>query len=166
MFPLLRHWHHSRRCYLLASLYCWLRIMIMYWKMGVYLVVLIRLLIVLMATVPADFDTILCNSGTEVCWPGLQYNISCICRASSTRCFWTTFSDRRNILTNGTTESLLVWHSSTLGYGQFTCISRRDSSSDNVERNVLIIPNGEVKLIKILLMISVMNNHRFSQAHI
>ena len=124
--------------------------------MEVYPVRLIRLFILLMTTVPADFDTILCD-GTEVCLQppdSLEpYNISCSChRASSIQCFWTTFTDRRNILTNGTTESLLVWHSSTLGYGQFTCISRDPSSVLNVEKNVLIIPEGESKLIKIITM--------------
>ena len=130
--------------------------------MEVYLVVLIQLFIFLMATVPSYLDTILCD-GTEVCLPGLvQYNISCSCRVSSTHCFWTTFADHRNILTNGTT---LVWHRSTLGYGQFTCISR-DSSSDNVERNVLIIPNGEVQPIKIITGVHFNENQWLSQAHI
>ena len=112
--------------------------------MAAYSIVFIRLFIFLAATVPADLDTILCD-GTEVCLQPSDavepYNISCNCRASSIHCFWTIFGDRR-IITNGTTESLLVWHSSTRGYGQFTCISQGDSS-DHVERNVLIIPNGE-----------------------
>ena len=104
----------------------------------------IRLFIFLAATVPADLDTILCD-GTEVCLLPFDavepYNISCNCH-SSIHCYWTTLADRRKI-TNGTTESLLVWHSNTRGYGQFTCISQDTDSSDHVERNVLIIPNGE-----------------------
>ena len=102
----------------------------------------IRLFIFLAATLPADSDTILCD-GTEVCLLPFDepYNISCNCRPSSIHCYWITLADRRKI-TNGTTESLLVWHSNTRGYGQFTCISQ-DNSSDYVEKNVLVIPNGE-----------------------
>ena len=114
--------------------------------MAAYSIVFIRLFIFLAATVPADLDTISCDDGTEVCLLPSDavepYNISCKCHASSIHCHWTTLVDRRTI-SSGTTESLLVWHSSTRGYGQFTCISQAGNSSDRVERNVLIIPNGE-----------------------
>ena len=98
-----------------------------------------------MATAPTDLDTISCNE-TKVCLKSPDavepYNISCSCPTPSIHCYWTKFAYRGNILTNGVTESLLVWRSNTLGYGQFTCISQDPSYDLNVEKNVLIIPDG------------------------
>ena len=75
---------------------------------------------------------------TEVCFLGSDQlpTINCDC-TPSTQCSWSRFADRGETLSNGTTESVLMWQST--GYGQYLCI--RNSST--VARNIMILPTGQ-----------------------
>ena len=73
--------------------------------------------------------------GTEVCplpYDTETFDINCNCGGDS-QCHWVTFANPRRALTNG---SLLSWHRSTTGYGQFRC----NSLNGTTIRNVLILP--------------------------
>lgn len=63
-------------------------------------------------------------------------NISCDC-SQSTQCSWSRFTDRGKILSNGTTESVLMWQRT--GYGQYICVG--DGST--VVKNIMILPQSK-----------------------
>lgn len=87
-------------------------------------------------TDPINQDLVPCGD-TEVCLlPSYEepFPISCNCSgASRDQCSWI---NRGEILSNG---SLLLWHSNTTGYGQYTCID----SIGNTVRKLLILPESE-----------------------
>ena len=87
-------------------------------------------------------DQIATCGNTELCF--LQSDqlpeINCDCSPSGTQCSWSRFVDRREILSNGTTESVLMWQRT--GYGQYICV--RDNSTA-VARNIMILPEGKTK---------------------
>ena len=89
-----------------------------------------------------SFDQTATCGGTEICF--LQSNqfpeINCDC-SPSIQCSWNGFADRGEILSNGTTDSVLMWNRT--GYGQYICV--RDSSTE--VRNIMILPQS--KYIKI-----------------
>ena len=79
--------------------------------------------------------------GTEVCLLRLDDDnqsseISCNCNVSSTQCWWTNFTHPENIISNGTTESVLTLQKND--YGQYICY--RDNST--IVMNILILPEG------------------------
>ena len=84
------------------------------------------------------FDQIATCDNTEICF--LQANqlpeINCNC-TPSTQCSWSRFVYRGEILSNGTTESILMWQRT--GYGQYICV--RDDST--VARNIMILPQSK-----------------------
>ena len=84
------------------------------------------------------FDQIATCDDTEICF--LQANqlpeITCNC-TPSTQCSWSRFADREEIISNGTTESVLMWNGT--GYGQYICVS--DGST--VVKNIMILPQSE-----------------------
>lgn len=81
---------------------------------------------------------------TEICFlqPNQLPNISCDC-SQSTQCSWSRFADRGKILSNGTTESVLMWQGR---YGQYICVG--DGST--VAKNIMILPQSkEIKTINV-----------------
>lgn len=97
------------------------------------------LFVALVAEINAPMD--LCHN-TEVVTVASeesdQLSFECICGDSSTDCSWSTFTDRRNVLSSGNSESLFMWQRS-IGYGQYICVE----NSDFVRKDVLILPQGE-----------------------
>ena len=85
-------------------------------------------------------DQIATCQKTEICF--LQANqlpeINCNC-TPSTQCSWSRFADRGETLSNGTTESVLMWQRT--GYGQYICV--RDGSQSMEARNIMILPQSE-----------------------
>ena len=75
---------------------------------------------------------------TEVCFLKSDHlpEINCNCN-KSTQCSWSRFADREETLSNGTTESVLMWQRTV--YGQYLCI--RNNST--VARNIMILPEGQ-----------------------
>ena len=91
-------------------------------------------------------DQIPTCGNTELCrlLPNESIRIPCNC-SPSTRCSWSRFVDRREILSYDTTESVLMWP--TIGrYGQYICV--RDNSTV-AARNIMILPEGKNKRIKL-----------------
>jgi len=76
---------------------------------------------------------------TEVRYLGSDQSpeIYCNCNTSSIQCWWTKFTNRKEILSSGTSTAVLMWQ--RIGYGQYLCI--RDNST--VIMNLLILPNGK-----------------------
>ena len=68
-------------------------------------------------------------------------SFECQCDVLSTSCLWSPFADRGNILSRGTSETLLMWNRD-VGYGHYICLA---SVGDNftVVKNVLILPEGK-----------------------
>ena len=85
-----------------------------------------------------SFDQTATCGDTEICF--LQSHqlpeINCDC-SPSVQCSWSRFADRGEILSNGTTGSILMWQRT--GYGQYICV--RDSST--VARNIMIQPQSK-----------------------
>ena len=65
-------------------------------------------------------------------------SFECYCDVFSTNCLWSSFSDRGNILSSGTSESLFMWNRS-IGYGQYICVE----DEFIVAMDVLILPQSK-----------------------
>ena len=65
-------------------------------------------------------------------------SFECYCNDFSTSCLWSSFSDRGNILSSGTSESLFMWNRS-VGYGQYICVK----DEFIVAVDVLILPQSK-----------------------
>ena len=89
------------------------------------------------------FDQLATCDNTEICFlPADELpEITCNC-TPSTQCSWSRFADREEVISSGTTESVLMWQRT--GYGQYICV--RDGST--VVRNIMILPQS--KEIKVL----------------
>lgn len=75
---------------------------------------------------------------TEVCFLRLEQSptIVCNCGTQSTLCSWSTFANRGEIISNGSTEATLMWQET--GYGQYICVN----STGGVPKKILILPEG------------------------
>ena len=84
------------------------------------------------------FDQLATCNNTEFYFLQANQSLEITCNCTpSTQCSWSRFADCEEIISSGTTGSVLMWQRT--GYGQYICV--RDGST--VARNIMILPQSE-----------------------